>query len=139
MEDHQSVHNAQTSAAIAKVRPELEQIDWGEHGLTRQDLQDRLPDFPHVLYLHLPASKRFRNAAELIHAIDVDFDRAEGEFFDSAEAATLPDEREVREDGGPPAWGQDPLLAGGSEASGSATDTEGLDASLDENSQLDNE
>ena len=137
MDVHQPSHDAQISAAIARVRPELERLDWGEHGLTRQDLQDRLADFPHVLYLQLPASKRFRSAAETLHAIDVEYERADGEFFDNA--ASLPDERMVREDGGPPAWGNDPLLAGGSEESGSATDTEGLDASQDENSQLEDE
>ena len=47
---------------LRDVRAALEHLDFGEHGLTRNELRDRLPDLPDVIYLHLPDSKRFTSA-----------------------------------------------------------------------------
>ncbi len=126
---------AAVQATLAQVQPRLAELNWG-HGLTRNDIRQQMPDFPLPLYLRLPDSKRYLNAAEVSHAVLTALQRADGEFLTGDESASLPSEQEARDMGAPPAWGPDPLLAGDVEDGNSATDTEGLDASTDENSEL---
>jgi hypothetical protein len=86
----------------------LRGINYGEHGLTRNDLRRRVPDFPEQVYLRLPDSKRFRSVDEILdqtgwHALA----RADGEFVDSLDAVPAAG---ATADGGPPAWGNSPLV-----------------------------
>jgi len=120
-------------SALLTITPALQKLDWS-HGFTRDDLQTQITDFPHILYLRLPASKHFLAAHEVEQAILHAISRGEGEFMPDVTSA---EEREVRAAGGPPMWGNDPLLSGLSQESSSATDTEGLDVSQDELSQYD--
>lgn len=135
MNEREKQTGAEIAAALQVATPALNQLDWS-HGLTRDDIQARMPDFPHVLYLRLPASKHFGSAQEVEQMIRVAEARAEDAFAEDEDVA---EEREALADGGPPAWGNDPLLSGLTQPSGSATDTEGLDASGDGNSALENE
>lgn len=93
--------------AFDNLRIELQGLDWGE-GLTRDEVQRDMPHLPNWLYLDLPASKRFRNADELLAAAINAPNRAEGEVvredFDAFTAEGAED------DGGPAAWGEDPIL-----------------------------
>jgi hypothetical protein len=86
----------------------LHGVDFGEHGLTRNELRQRVPAFPEQVYLRLPDSKRFRSVEEILeqtgwHALA----RADGEFVDSLDA--IPATGATAE-GGPPAWGNSPLV-----------------------------
>lgn len=83
-------------------------VDFGEHGLTRNELRDRAPALPEQVYLRLPDSKRFRSVEEILeqtgwHSLA----RADGEFVDSLDA--IPAAGATTE-GGPPAWGNSPLV-----------------------------
>jgi hypothetical protein len=99
----------------------LSQLDW-QHGLTRNDIKAAYPDFPQPLYLRLPDSKRFSSPAEVLRAARLAPSRAEGDFLGAA--PDIPASLSV-EEGGPPAWGEDPLVTpGGSIDSGSAEDRE---------------
>ena len=86
---------------------DLQRLDFSS-GLTRDDVRRQMPNLPRELYLELPASKRYRSARELVHDAVNAANRAEGEIvredfdaFDSSGAA---------EDGGPAAWGEDPII-----------------------------
>jgi hypothetical protein len=86
----------------------LRSVDYGEHGLTRNELRDRVPNFPEQVYLRLPDSKRFRSPEEILdqtgwHALA----RADGEFVDPLDAIPASG---ATADGGPPAWGNSPLV-----------------------------
>ena len=86
----------------------LQAVDFGQHGLTRNELRERVPNFPEQVYLRLPDSKRYRSVEDILdqtgwHSLA----RADGEFVDPldsipAAGATV--------DGGPPAWGNSPLV-----------------------------
>ena len=119
----------QVTQALAALQPRLSALAWG-NGLTRDDLLAAIPDLPRPLYLHMPASKRFTDLRDLAHVI-----LNEMRLVD-AEADSLPVEAETMALGGPPTWGEDPLLAGTRQESGSATDTQGLDVSTDQQSDL---
>ena len=113
-----------TSEDLHTAERELDQLDWGEDGLTRDEIRERYPKLPSALYLRLPSSKRFTSALDVLHNVADSETRAEGEIpGDSAESP----EAESIGDGGPPAWGPDPLFSlEGKEDGGSAEDTEGL-------------
>jgi|SRR6185437_17172894 len=99
----------------------LAQFDW-TRGLTRNDIRAVYPDFPQQLYLLLPDSKRFSSPQEVFFAARLAPSRAEGDFLGAA--PIIPARRSV-EDGGPPAWGDSPLVTpGGLIDSGSAEDRE---------------
>jgi hypothetical protein len=115
--------------AMAQVRGRLDVLEW-EHGLTRHDISHHVPDFPMILFLRLPDSKRFGSPQEVWDAASTSLIRANGEFVGDDAADTLPSPQEIQDIGAPAAWGDDPLLAGETEESGSATDTEGLDETL---------
>lgn len=102
----------------------LAQLDWGGEGLTRDEIRTQYPKLPSALYLRLPASKRFTSANDMLHNVADAQERAEGEIpGDSAESP----EAESIGDGGPPAWGPDPIYSyKGKEDGGSAEDTEEL-------------
>ena len=87
----------------------LEHLDFGPHGLTRHEIRDRAPRLPADIYLRLPDSKRFRSVEEILdqtgwHSLA----RAEGEFVDPLDSVPSAG---ATGDGGPPAWGESPLIA----------------------------
>ena len=103
------------------VARQLAQLNWA-HGLTRNDIKAVYPEFPQALYLHLPDSKRFSSPNEVLLAARRAPSRAEGDFLGAE--PDLPALLSV-EEGGPPAWGNSPLVTpGGMIDSGSAEDKE---------------
>src|SRR5215472_11400319 len=93
--------------ALRDVRRELQKLDFS-HGLTRDDLLRLMPHLPHEVYLELPASKRFRNADEIVHdAVNSGY-RSEGEVV--PEDFDLFGSHGAESDGGPSAWGDDPIV-----------------------------
>ena len=113
-----------TPEELADAERALDELDWGEEGLTRDEIRARYPKLPSALYLRLPASKRFTSTDDVILNVADSRERAEGEIpgdtGDSPETDSL-------SDGGPPAWGPDPIYSiRGKEDGGSAEDTEGL-------------
>jgi hypothetical protein len=99
----------------------MTQLDWAQ-GLTRNEIKAVYPDFPQELYLLLPDSKRFRSPQEVFQAARLAPSRAEGDFLGAA--PMFPARRSV-EEGGPPAWGESPLVTpGGMIDSGSSEDRE---------------
>ena len=91
------------------LRALLRGVDFGEHGLTRNELREHVPNFPRQVYLRLPDSKRYRSVDEVLdqtgwHALA----RAEGEFSDALDSVPAAG---ATADGGPPAWGESPLVA----------------------------
>ncbi len=117
MQNQPQMHPDKLMAMIGR----LAQLDWA-HGLTRNDIKAAYPDFPQEVYLRLPDSKRFGAPEEVLRAARIAPSRAEGEFLGAA--PDIPANLSV-EDGGPPAWGEDPLLTPGATIdSGSAEDRE---------------
>ena len=94
------------SAAEAHVM--LEHLDYGERGLTRNDMRAQLPELPDAIYLHLPDSKRFSTADEALHEVARSAGRAEGEFV-AANDETGSDAAPADE-GAPAGYGNDPLV-----------------------------
>jgi hypothetical protein len=104
-----------------QILAQLAQLDW-TRGLTRNDLKASSPSFPRELYLRLPDSKRFHSPAEVLRTAWLAPSRAEGDFLGAG--PNIPANRSV-EEGGPPAWGESPLVTpGGTIDSGSAEDRE---------------
>ncbi len=113
-----------TPEELTDAERALDELDWGEEGLTRDEIRARYPKLPSALYLRLPASKHFSSTDDVILNVADSRERAEGEIpgdtGDSPEAESLGD-------GGPPAWGPDPIYSRyGKEDGGSAEDTEEL-------------
>jgi hypothetical protein len=109
---------------LTKLIRELRQLHWA-HGLTRNEIKASYPHFPQPLYLRLPDSKRFSSPEEVLQAARLAPSRAEGEFLGAAPG--IPNNLSV-EEGGPPAWGESPLVTPGSTIdSGSAEDREELE------------
>ncbi|HEU0166645.1 MAG TPA: hypothetical protein VFS62_02630 [Chloroflexota bacterium] len=101
-------------SGFQNLRTELESLEWGE-GLTRDDVQRAMPHLPHRMYLELPASKRFRNADELLFEALNARSRAEGEVVrEDFDAFTS---EGAEDDGGPMAWGEDPIIGAHQEPS----------------------
>lgn len=113
-----------TPEELRDAEQALAHIDWGEEGLTRDEIRERYPKLPSALYLRLPSSKHFTSEADVLHNVSDSRERAEGEIpGDSAESP----EAESIADGGPPAYGPDPIFSRhGTEDGGSAEDTEEL-------------
>ena len=113
-----------TPEELRDAEQALARIDWGEEGLTRDEIRERYPKLPSALYLRLPSSKHFTSEADVLHNVSDSRERAEGEIpGDSAESP----EAESIADGGPPAYGPDPIFSRhGTEDGGSAEDTEEL-------------
>jgi len=113
-----------TPEELRDAEQALASIDWGEEGLTRDEIRERYPKLPSALYLRLPSSKHFTSEADVLHNVSDSRERAEGEIpGDSAESP----EAESIADGGPPAYGPDPIFSRhGTEDGGSAEDTEEL-------------
>jgi hypothetical protein len=100
----------------------LMDLDFGPQGLTRDRLRRRLKDLPDALYLRLPASRHYHSVEEVLRDAASAPSRAEGDYL-----GANPDipEAESLDEGGPPAWGGDPLLTlDAVEDSGSAEDDE---------------
>jgi hypothetical protein len=115
---------AESYIDMDEVQLHLEELDWS-HGLTRDQIRRKYRDLPDIVYLHLPASKRFGSPEEVLRTAALSRSRAEGEFM-GAEPG-LP-EAESLDEGGPPAWGGDPLFNPGAAVDGgSAEDREGLE------------
>jgi hypothetical protein len=93
--------------ALKDVEKELQGLDFS-HGLTRDDVRQRMPNLPEQIYLDLPASKRYRSAQELVHEALNARNRAEGEIV--REDFDAFDSDGAEDDGGPAAWGEDPIL-----------------------------
>lgn len=107
----------------------LMELRFGEEGLTRDQIRKRYRDLPEALYLRLPASRRFLSAEDALRAVGSARSRAEGDFM--GDQPDIPEATSVA-DGGPPAWGGDPLLTRDAvEDGGSAEDTEGLEPAED--------
>ena len=89
-----------------RLEQELQALDW-QPGLTRDEVRSHISDFPDSIYLELPATKQFYSPTELLLAAANAAVRAEGEGvgadFDSFGT------HGVERDGGPDAWGPDPL------------------------------
>jgi len=98
-----------TTMGTAQARSLLGGLDYGEHGLTRHDLRERVPSLPDEIFLHLPDSKRFSSADEVLHEVGRSAGRAEGEFVaadDETGTAAA-----TRVSGEPAGYGVDPLVA----------------------------
>lgn len=93
--------------ALKDVQRELEGLDFSR-GLTRDDVRRQRPNLPREMYLELPASKRYRSAAELVHDAVNSGHRAEGEVV--PEDFDLYSSHGAEGDGGPSAWGEDPIV-----------------------------
>jgi hypothetical protein len=113
----------------------LMELDYGQDGLTRDQIRKRYRELPEAIYLRMPSSRRFLSAEEAMRDVVDARSRAEGDFLGAQ--PDIPD-RESVEDGGPPAWGGDPLFTiDGVEDGGSAEDTQGLTQSdLDDAGQV---
>jgi hypothetical protein len=106
----------------------LMDLDFGSNGLTRDELRRRLKDLPEALYLRLPASRHYHDAASVLRDAGSAPSRAEGEFL--GDKPEIP-EAESLDDGGPPSWGATPLfIRDGVEDSASAEDREEPDADV---------
>ena len=106
-------------AGLSDICTQLDRLDW-QYPLTRDDIRQQWEDFPMYVYLHLPAARRFTTTADVRRLLI----RAKLRAGSDSVEAEIPDEGMVRTHGGPPAWGPDPLIAGVSQESGSATDIE---------------
>jgi hypothetical protein len=104
---------------VGELREALVALDWSK-GLTRLQLKRKCRVLPQSIYLRLPSSRRYYGADEVLHDAAIAASRAEGDFLGAA--PDLP-EAESLDEGGPPAWGPDPLFTpGGAVDSGSAED-----------------
>lgn len=107
---------------LETVMLRLMELNFGDDGLTRDQVRKKFHDLPEALYLRMPASRRFLNAEDALReALDAR-SRAEGDFL--GPQPDIPEALSV-DDGGPPAWGGDPLLVrDGVEDGGSEEDRE---------------
>jgi hypothetical protein len=102
----------------------LMELDYGQDGLTRDQIRKHYRGLPEAIYLRMPSSRRFLTAEEALRDVVEARSRAEGDFLGAQ--PDIPEQASV-EDGGPPAWGGDPLFTlDGVEDGGSAEDTQGL-------------
>lgn len=112
-----------TTDEVLEALEALAGLDWSQ-GLTRDQIRRKYPELPEPIYLRLPSSKRFTSPDEVLHDAGVAASRAEGDYMGAD--PDLPDEDAIG-DGGPPAWGGDPIFNGSVQDGGSAADTEGLE------------
>jgi len=130
MRDGDVQSNEKIEEALMQVRESLNALHWSK-GLTRDEIHDAIPDFPSVLYLHLPAAKRMSSSHEV--ATYIATPRAHS---GSVEDLSYRAETETERDGGPSAWGHDPIHSAinGVGESSNAMDTQGLEVGNDEGS-----
>ena len=114
---------AVTTDEILEALEALEGLDWSQ-GLTRDQIRRKFPELPEPIYLRLPSSKHFTSPDEVLHDAGMAASRSEGDFMGAD--PDLPDADSIG-DGGPPAWGGDPIFNGAVQDGGSAEDTEGLE------------
>lgn len=116
---------AQLSAdELETVMLRLMELDYGDEGLTRDQIRKRFRDLPEAIYLRMPSSRHFLTAEEAMRDVRFFRSRAEGDFLGAQ--PDIPSADSVA-DGGPPAWGGDPLLTIDAVTDGgSAEDTQGL-------------
>ena len=104
---------------VGELRQALGALDWSR-GLTRLQIKRKYRALPQAVYLRLPSSRRYHDPDEVLHDVAIAASRAEGDFLGAD--PDLP-EAESREEGGPPAWGPDPIFTpGASVDSASAED-----------------
>lgn len=118
--------------AFEAIRARLERADYGEHGLTRNDLRTQIPDLPEAIYLHLPDSKRLRSAGEVLHEVRSSTWRAEGEFVGPDDLIPI---EGAQADGGPAAYGASPLVGPGAVGPSTNTPLPGFDGNSLETEQ----
>jgi hypothetical protein len=121
--DERGVVPAVTPDEALEALETLDGLDWS-HGLTRDQIRRRYRQLPETIYLRLPSSKHYTSALEVLHDAGLAPSRAEGEFLGAN--PDLPESDSIG-DGGPPAWGGDPIFNGDVQEGGSAEDTEGLE------------
>lgn len=122
MSDEQAKRSQDESAngiTVGALRQALGKLNWSK-GLTRLQIRRKYRGLPQAIYLRLPASRRYHSADDMLRDAAIAPSRAEGDFLganpDLPEAAS-------REEGGPPAWGPDPIFTpGASVDSASAED-----------------
>lgn len=100
----------------------LERLDYGERGLTRNDMRAQQPDLPDIVYLRLPDSKRFSSADEALNEIRSAPGRAEGEFI-----AATDDTEDARADYGPAGYGDSLPISTGIVGATGSTPVPGFD------------
>jgi hypothetical protein len=110
--------DVQHSVTAGDLRQGLAALEWSK-GLTRDQIRRKFGLFPEDIYLRLPAKKLYFEPATVLHDAQVASSRAEGEFLGAA--PDLP-EAESRDEGGPPAWGPDPLFTPGGFVDGSSAE-----------------
>jgi hypothetical protein len=116
------------------LRTRLESLHYGEQGLTRNDMRVQMADLPDAIYLHLPDSKRFRSADEVLYEVRTSAARSEGEFI-AADDNTPSDGAEA--DFGPAGYGDSPLISPSTAGSTTNTPVPGFDGnSLETSSEF---
>ena len=106
---------------LETVMLHLMDLDYSKGGLTRDQIRKKYRDLPEVIFLRMPSSRHFLSAEEALHDVLDARSRAEGEYL--GDHPNIPEAASI-EDGGPPAWGGDPLLVRDAvEDGGSAEDT----------------
>ena len=109
---------------LETVMLRLMELEYGDEGLTRDQIRKRYHDLPEAIYLRMPSSRHFLTAEEALRDVQLARSRAEGDFLGAQ--PDIPAADSVS-DGGPPAWGGDPLLTIDAVMDGgSAEDTQGL-------------
>ena len=110
----------QSEASEAMMRA-LHALEWGG-GLTRDQIRRHYRALPEALYLRLPARRRYYSSDELLHDVETARSRAEGEYL--GDTPDLPEAESLAE-GGPPAWGPDPLFTPGASVDGGSAEDRG--------------
>lgn len=118
---------------VRATRAHLEELDYGEHGLTRNEIRDQWGGLPDAVYLHLPDSKRFLNAAQVLDEARHAAAHAEGEFVAANDDAGSGDA--AIPDGGPAGYGDDPLISPSVAGPTGNTPTPGFDGNSLETEQ----
>lgn len=106
---------------VGDLRAALARLPWGQ-GLKRAQIRRKWRALPAAIYLRLPDSKRYTSAEEVLRDAEIAPSRAEGEYLGPYPDLDVMEELSL-DDGGPPAWGPDPLFTLGTQIdSGSAED-----------------
>lgn len=92
---------------LETVMLRLMELDYSKGGLTRDRIRKKYHDLPEAIYLRMPSSRHFLSAEEAMRDVFDAHSRAEGEYL--GDHPSIPEAASVA-DGGPPAWGGDPLL-----------------------------
>ncbi len=111
-------NRASGTITAGDVRRALAGLTWTA-GLTRDQIRRKWRGLPQVIYLHLPSSKRYYSADDVVHDARIAASRAEGDFLGAT--PDIPEE-ESRDEGGPPAWGPDPIFTPGSAVDGGSAE-----------------